>query len=199
MKNKYIFDSINDLEIFIENTKKEQVISFIKGNITSNWNNKEIIFNNSEFLNENELDKHILEKNIFGKLNVYKVSDFIKFEDMNLRVKFLIENIELIKNEIEDINFKLIDRVKDQKSLTKSCICCGSIIKKEFIKSTFCPVCNDKNFLFTETDLKILENKNLKIKKYEEELNCFYDKYKNKGLKYLKNFENFKYFLIIGE
>lgn len=58
----------------------------------------------------------------------------------------------------------VIERAKDQKSLTKTCSKCQSKIAVRYINSSLCPVCQTQ-FLLTETDLKRMKGWGEKLQK----------------------------------
>lgn len=83
-----------------------------------------------------------------------KVSDKQKQID-KLRAKFDDLNNQLGDfNKIGEHEKAIVTRVKKAKSKTKGCSKCGSSIAVNHLNDSTCPVCGNKQFIYTATDIK---------------------------------------------
>lgn len=174
----------DELIQYIEYIKTFQIEKFKNGINTNNWNQKEIIIKNDIFfVNDLDLKKYVennFEKNSILCLKLY---EFPQYNFSCQTGQEIYDNIiELEYETNNEFYLNLINRVKEQKSLTKSCNNCKSIIKIEYINYSNCPVCKDDKFLFNETDKQILENKINRLNKHKEN-------YKDKSNKYYEKCE----------
>lgn len=191
---EYIYTGVKtkeELEFQIEYYKNYQFEKF-KNNIdTNNWNNMEIIIDDTIFVSPFDL-KYYAEQNYKdNSLLCLKLYHFDQYINITQTGQELNESILNLEDEISNFYENVINRTKEQKSLTKSCNECKSIIKIEHINDVNCPICGNDNFLFTETDKQSLESKNNRLSKHKESLEdkiYNYDKKnKRKIEKYLNN------------
>lgn len=128
----------------------------------------------NSFFNE-EQNIEIKKLTINDNLNDFNFNDrqvviYIK-PFYSQKIISLYEKTNDYKNKITELNNLIIERAKNEKSKTKKCKSCESIINKDFLKSLSCPICSDTDFLITETDKKRYESYEEHIKKYSDELN----------------------------
>lgn len=179
--------TIEDVKLYIEYIKEFQLEKFKNGIETDNWNKKELIVPNMFFVNDVDLKKYVNENYKENTILCLKLYDVPQYHLSCKTGEDIYNSIIELENEINtEFYLNLVNRVKEQKSLTKSCNNCKSIIKIEHINSYNCPVCNDKEFLFNDTDKKNLENKISRLNKHKEN---YYDKSNKYYEKVIKKIE----------
>lgn len=171
------------------------------------FSNRTVDYINIEFKTKDKLNLFIEKFNKRTKKNIelftkHKDFDKKKLEENNLFFSSIIikkqkyieleEKILDFKQKINDLNIKIIERVKFETSKTKKCKKCNSIINKEFINDINCLICNE-NLLYTESDLKRFNNYNEKLKKTIE----IKEEYSNKLFNEFEENNEFEYTLEI--
>lgn len=185
-----------DLYKHIDYIKQLQIEKFKNGFETLNWNYKDIIIpENLFFVNDVDLKKYVDENYVKNSILCLKLYNFPQYQNSCQTGQDIYDNIISLNYEINnDFYNNLINRVKEQKSLTKSCNNCKSIVKIEYISSHKCPICKDENFLFTDTDKQSLESKLSRLQKheenYKEKSKKYYDKCINKVDKFINTQQN---------
>lgn len=130
---------------------------------------------NKTFSSLHDANEYLLEKcDKWGPLIAVKVLK-------NAPLKSLDSLDEKLKDlEVQKINLKqqmsigqssifptignsILKRAKSAKSNFKGCTACGSKVAVSHLKSAYCPVCGDGEFLLTNTDKKKIESLNGKL------------------------------------
>lgn len=149
-KQKYLTIKVNLEEL-------EQIVDNLKSTIPQlNQLSSEDKLYSEESLEQKSLN---LEDNTMDITNIYN----------DEKINELVHKIKEYKNKIEEIKEQMVQKLEEETSKTKKCKSCGSVIAKEFIKNTQCPVCNE-DFLTTETRKKQLDKLEEKILKSNQEL-----------------------------
>lgn len=153
--------------------------------------NSNIVFKNFNFPNKEEAEEYLLDVVKKDRIVITSFEKSVeKFEDSEIS-KDILEKISQTKIELENYPNYLIDKIKEQKSKTKSCSNCESSINKEYLISNIekdleinqelsfqekiqnilvCPICKNKEYLINETDKKKLESIENKIQTLENNL-----------------------------
>lgn len=104
----------------------------------------------SDYIGENapKSDDQLLAVKVF-KANTKALNSVIK-QYQRVQQKIFDADSDLNMNFYQ----QLLKRVKGQKSKFKQCGTCSSRIAISYLKSPICPVCSDREFLFTASDHK---------------------------------------------
>lgn len=184
-------NTIEDLNFQIKFNKNLQNEKFLNGIETINWNNKEQNIVEDFFVDSNDLKNYVDINYIPNTILCLKLYKFKDLELTNQTNQDIYDSIIELEDDVNNLFYQnLIDRTKKQSSLTKSCNSCKSIIKIEHINHHKCPVCNDEQFLFNDTDKQSYENKLNRLKKHKENFLDKKNKYIEKNIKKINKYLN---------
>lgn len=184
-------NTIEDLNFQIKFNKNLQNEKFLNGIETINWNNKEQNIVEDFFVDSNDLKNYVDINYIPNTILCLKLYKFKDLELTNQTNQDIYDSIIELEDDVNNLFYQnLIDRTKKQSSLTKSCNSCKSIIKIEYINNHKCPVCNDEQFLFNDTDKQSYENKLNRLKKHKENFLDKKNKYIEKNIKKINKYLN---------
>lgn len=181
-----------------------------------------LIFDEIYFTQEEAIDKINntiqSQKEIFKnckefQLPIILVKCIIK-EDINILKKEIEakNRFDIISNEIgiikdlqynidEDIGYftqesnfmvEILNRFKKQTSKSRTCDNCNSVLNKDYIETTFCPLCKSKTFLTTKTDVERAKVMKKKIINLQKEIKIITKKREDKS-----NLNEWEYLTII--
>jgi uncharacterized Zn finger protein (UPF0148 family) len=154
-----------------------------------------------ENCNEKQLNKIYLVKCIVKEnINILK-----KEIDAKNRFDIIAKEIGVVSNLKYDINEEIgyftqdsnfmkdiLDRFKKQTSKSRTCDKCNSVLNKNYITTTYCPLCGSKTFLTTKTDIERAKTIKKKISTIQKEIKTIIDKREKKS-----DIENWEYLTII--
>ena len=132
----------------------------------------------------NILKKETEAKNKFDAIaNEIGVVADLKY-NINEDIGFFTQN----SNFMQDI----LNRFKKQTSKSRTCDNCNSVLNKDYIKTTFCPLCESKTFLTTKTDIDRAKTMKKKILNFQKEIQTIVKKRETKS-----DLEKWEYLTII--
>lgn len=127
------------------------------------------------------LKKEIETKERFDKIaNEIGVKTNLKY-DIDEEVGYFTQESPFMKN--------ILLRFKEQSSKTKTCDNCKSVINRDYINTTFCPLCKNKTFLTTNTDIERAKKIKKKLLLIQKEIKEIINKRENKIKKMINELE----------
>lgn len=117
----------------------------------------------------------------WGPAIAVKVGDFSKVFPVTATEKKESAKLKELQEKYNNWDNDLLLRVKKAKSTQRGCKKCGSKISVKYVKTIACPVCGDIHFVKTETDNKVFQSLQVKLKEQKAKITEMSKKYEDKN------------------
>lgn len=141
-----------------------------------------LTINSKTFKDENAAYDWVSENSQkWGNAIAVQVGDFSNVFPKTESEKKLMQNFSQLGLSLKNWDADILTRVKNGKSQQRTCQKCSSKVSVSYLKTNYCPVCGNNQFLKTDTDEKKLATLKTKFKESQAKVNEAKKKYDEKN------------------